>query len=114
MGLDFWTLLKLIFLAVVILIGFLQFLYKAFIRPLQNAEELRRRRQASGQEPAEDPAREIRDFLAEIRGERVKVAPPETTKEPLEKELIWEVVTEEKPREAPKRPKKEPAPPKKS
>src|SRR5213593_3276045 len=104
MGLDFWTTFKLILLGIIILIGFLQFLYKAFIRPLQNAEA-RRRQQERGQDPTRDPAMEIRDFLAEIRGE--KAAPPKAGRADSGREIIWEVVTEDVPRQAEKRPKRE-------
>lgn len=92
-GLDGLTIFKFVFLGVVVLIAFLQILYKAFVRPLQNAEEERRRQEARGQ----DPAMEIRDFLAEIRGEKVvRVPMPRAggAEGPGKREVFWEVLEE--------------------
>ena len=90
-GLDTLTILKLVFLGIVILIAFLQVLYKAFVRPLQSAEE-RRRQQGGGK----DPIQEVRDFLAELRGEKVSRAPssPERKREG-EWEVVWQALDEE-------------------
>src|SRR5262249_34378207 len=102
-GLDEITILKLVFLGIVILIAFVQVLYKAFVRPLQNAEQERKRQQGGGK----DPIREVRDFLAELRGEKVSRVPssPEGKREG-EWEVVWQALDEEpeKPARLPVRP----------
>jgi hypothetical protein len=98
-GLDKLTVLKLVFLGIVILIAFVQVLYKAFVRPLQSAEEERRRQLGRGK----TPPRDIRDFLAEIRGEKAARGPAEPLspeKNEGEWEVVWQAPDEEVPRPA--------------
>jgi hypothetical protein len=63
-NMDIETLVRLLVFVFVIGAVIVQFLYKAFVKPMADAEA--RRRMAR---PDQDPGRAVRDLLAELRGE---------------------------------------------
>lgn len=123
-NMDIETLVRLLVFVFVIGAVIVQFLYKAFVKPMADAEA--RRRMAG---PDQDPGRAVRDLLAELRGESPAPAEskadegglrdrdsqegrrrPEPPAERPRDGLEWEVLVEDV-RPPPARPLRPPVPP---
>lgn len=127
MNWDFESLIQILMLVLFGGIALIQFLYRVFVKPVADAEEARRGRMA---ERGEEPERNLRDFLAEVRGERPRREQREEAQgglrgeeererrpalrreepERVPPEMRWEPVEEETPPPLPPKPPRVPPP----
>lgn len=112
-NLDAETLIQILVFVVIVGGAILRFVYQAFIKPLQEAQARRRAMQ-----PGQEPAQTLRDFLAEIRGEKPEGGgaeePAASPREAHHRDLVREAVEgepERRPSGEPRQPFPEAGPP---